>query len=100
MAMPFMVSTMPINTKPAAAALTSKAGSGREVQLKIWIGITVKGDITQSNRPAVVPSPRSLNGTGGRKAMKVSAPMVMIGAVSPIARARPMITPVRMPGIE
>ena len=32
--------------------------------------------------------------------MKVSAPMVMIGAVSPIARAMPMITPVRMPAEE
>ena len=27
----------------------------REVQLKIWIGITVKGDISQSNRPALTP---------------------------------------------
>ena len=32
--------------------------------------------------------------------MKVSAPMVMIGAVSPMARASPMITPVRMPPVE
>jgi len=44
MARAFIVSTMTISTKPAAAALISKAGSGREVQLKIWIGITVKGD--------------------------------------------------------
>ena len=39
-----------------------------------------------------------MTGLGGRKAMKVSAPMVMIGAVSPIARDRPTIEPVRMPG--
>ena len=32
--------------------------------------------------------------------MKVSAPMVMIGAVSPMARAMPMMTPVRMPADE
>ena len=32
--------------------------------------------------------------------MNVSAPIVMIGAVSPIARDMPMMTPVRMPGIE
>ena len=32
--------------------------------------------------------------------MNVSAPIVMMGAVSPIARDMPMITPVRMPGIE
>lgn len=31
--------------------------------------------------------------------MKVSAPIVMMGAVSPMARDRPMITPVRMPGM-
>jgi len=32
--------------------------------------------------------------------MKVSAPMVMMGAVSPMARAMPMITPVMMPAVE
>ena len=37
---------------------------------------------------------------GMSRAMNVSAPIVMIGAVSPIARAMPMITPVRMPAIE
>ena len=42
----------------------------------------------------------AVTGAGGRKAMNVSAPIVMIGAVSPIARDMPMITPVRMPGIE
>ena len=85
-----------MGTKPAAAALIWNASSGREVQLNIWIGITVNGENSQSNSPAG-GSPE--NGAGGRKAMKVSAPMVMIGAVSPIARARPMITPVRMPEV-
>ena len=32
--------------------------------------------------------------------MKLSAPIVMIGAVSPIARDRPRIMPVRMPPVE
>ena len=32
--------------------------------------------------------------------MNVSAPIVMIGAVSPIARDMPMITPVRIPAAE
>ena len=32
--------------------------------------------------------------------MKVKAPMVMIGAVSPMARASPMMTPVMIPGSE
>ena len=32
--------------------------------------------------------------------MNDSAPIVIIGAVSPIARDRPMIMPVRMPPVE
>ena len=50
-----------------------------------------------SNGRTAAASP--VNGNGGRKAMNVSAPMVMMGAVSPMARDRPMITPVRMPGM-
>src|SRR5262245_30066858 len=97
MAAPFMASVITTSTKPAAAALIWKAASGRDVQLNIWIGITVKGDISHSNdRKGGV----AVTGEGGRKAMKVSAPMVMIGAVSPMARAMPMITPVRMPAEE
>ena len=42
----------------------------------------------------------ALSGGVGRKAMKVSAPMVISGAVSPMARARPMMMPVMMPGSE
>src|SRR5687768_3758875 len=97
MASAFIVSVMKTRTKPAAAAFAWKAASGREVQLNIWIGITVKGDVSHS-KERNGGSARS--GAGGRKAMKVSAPMVMIGAVSPMARAMPMITPVRMPGAE
>jgi hypothetical protein len=41
-----------------------------------------------------------VTGDGGRKAMKESAPMVMIGAVSPMARESPRIRPVRMPPVE
>ena len=41
-----------------------------------------------------------VNGEFGRKAMNVSAPTVMIGAVYPIALDRPMMMPVRMPPIE
>lgn len=37
---------------------------------------------------------------GGKKAIKVNAPIVMIGAVSPIARAKPMIIPVKIPAAE
>ena len=99
MARAFMANTMTMSTKPAAAALTSKAGSGRDVQLKICIGMTVKGAMTQSNGPAMFPSGNEEKGAGGRKAMKVSAPKVTIGAVYPMARASPKMTPVRMPGI-
>src|SRR5687768_9659129 len=97
MASPFIRRVMITSTKPAAAALTWKAASGREVQLNIWIGITVKGEKSHSkDRKGGV----EVRGAGGRKAMKVSAPMVMIGAVSPMARAMPMMTPVRMPAEE
>src|SRR5439155_8805741 len=97
MATPFMASVMITSTKPAAAALTWKAASGREVQLNIWIGMTVKGDNSHSKE---MNGGSAFTGAGGRKAMKVSAPIVMIGAVSPMARAMPMITPVRMPAEE
>ncbi len=92
-----MVSVISTRMKPAAAALLRKAASGRDVQLNIWIGMTVKGANIQSNNPAG-GSPEK--GAEGRKAMKVSAPTVMIGAVSPIARAMPIITPVRIPALE
>src|ERR671915_202086 len=92
-----MASVMKTRTKPATAAFAWKAASGREVQLNIWIGITVKGDISHSND---TNGGSLVTGGGGRKAMKVSAPMVMIGAVSPIARAMPMMMPVRMPAEE
>ena len=41
-----------------------------------------------------------LTGEGGRKAMKVNAPIVITGAVSPIALAIPIITPVKIPPYE
>ena len=73
-----MASVMSTNTKPAAAAFCRKAASGREVQLNIWIGITVKGEVSHSNDRN---GGSAFNGEGGRNAMKVSAPMVMMGAV-------------------
>src|SRR5881394_196332 len=97
MARAFIASVIRTSTKPAAAAFWWNAASGREVQLNIWIGITVNGEKSQSND---TNGASALSGAGGRKAMKVSAPIVMIGAVSPIARAMPMITPVRMPADE
>ena len=47
-----MPSVMKTSTKLAAAAFWWKAGSGREVQLKIWMGITVNGEFSQSKSPA------------------------------------------------
>src|SRR3989441_222558 len=97
MARPFMASVISTRTKPAAAAFTWKAASGREVQLNIWIGITVNGENSHSKD---TNGGSAFSGAGGRKAMKVSAPMVMIGAVSPMARAMPMMMPVRIPAEE
>src|SRR5688572_31556574 len=57
--------------------------------------MTVKGEVNQL---------KSTNGNwgwigdGGRNAMKLSAPIVMMGAVSPMARDIPTIAPVRIPG--
>ena len=81
----------------AAAAFCWNAWSGRETQLKIWIGIAVNSllshsKLTNGNSPEM--------GEFGRKAMKLSAPIVMMGAVSPIARDRPRMRPVRMPPVE
>src|SRR3972149_3530467 len=97
MATAFMASVITMITTPAAAAVSRNPACGRDSQENIWIGSTVNGASNQSkdtNGGAVV------TGDGGRKAMKVSAPMVMIGAVSPMARALPMIMPVRRPAGE
>ena len=59
--------------------------------------MTVNGDRIQSNNPA---GGSPVKGTGGKKAIKVRAPMVMIGAVSPMALDKPIMTPVNMPGVE
>ena len=39
-------------------------------------------------------------GEEGKNAIKVNAPIVIIGAVSPIARAKPIMIPVKIPGAE
>ena len=43
-----MASVMNTSTNPAAAALCWNAASGREVQLNIWMGITVNGEVSHS----------------------------------------------------
>src|SRR5687768_6304966 len=96
MATAFIESVIRTSTIPAAAAFWWNAASGREVQLNIWIGITVNGDVSHSKERN---GGSACIGDGGRKAMNVSAPIVMIGAVSPMARAIPIMTPVMMPGV-
>src|SRR3546814_13454640 len=90
MAHAFIIRVIATSTTPAAAALTWNCGSGREIQLNIWIGITVNGDDSQSK---LMNGGAPVTIGGGRKAINVNAPMVMIGAVSPMARDSPMITP-------
>ena len=82
MAMEFMVSSTTSRTMIADAALVWKASCGREAQLKIWIGRTVK----RSNGPL------------GVKGTKSKAPIMISGAVSPMARERARMMPVIMPG--
>src|SRR5690606_12817197 len=69
-------------TTMAAAALLAKPCSGRDTQLKIWIGSTVNG----ASKPS------------GTKLTKARAPSTSSGAASPIARATERIAPVKMPG--
>ena len=87
---------MPSKMAPAAAAFDWNAGSGRDTQLNIWMGMTVKGSVSQVK---LTYGATSVSGGVGKKAMKASAPMVMSGAVSPMARDRPRIMPVRMPPV-
>src|ERR671912_962557 len=93
----FSDSVTKMSTSPAPAALTTKSWSGRDTQLNICIGSTAKGDHTHS---ADTKGGSACTGDGGRKAMKVSAPMVMSGAVSPMARESAMIMPVIVPPTE
>src|SRR3546814_19657685 len=79
----FIIRVIATSTTPAAAALTWNCGSGREIQLNIWIGITVNGDDSQSK---LMNGGATVTIGGGRKAINVHAQMVMIGAVSPMAR--------------
>lgn len=79
-----------------AAAFSWKPFCGREIQLKIWMGNVEKGEnnpfrLKYGNSPEM--------GKSGRKATYVSAPMVIKGAVSPIALERARIIPVIIPGI-
>ena len=46
----FMLSVSTSSTMPAAAALWWNSGSGREIQLNIWIGSTVNCDLSHSKR--------------------------------------------------
>src|ERR687896_2589234 len=97
MASAFMLSVRAMSTSPVAAALTWKSWVGLDTQLNIWIGRTVKGDMSHSNDRN---GASACTGGGGRKAMKVSAPMVTSGAVSPMARDMAMMTHVAMPPVE
>ena len=51
--------------------------------MNIWIGNTENGDHSHSNE---INGGCELTGSGGRNAINVSAPIVISGAVSPIAR--------------
>ena len=92
-----MARVITTNSRPAAAALLAKSSPGLETYANIWIGITVKGDINHSNE---IYGGWAVMGAGGKKAIKVRAPMVTMGAVSPIARLNASMTPVRMPAAE
>ncbi len=81
MAIPFNKNVRVKRTIIAAAAFTKKPSWGRDTQLKIWMGKTVKESV----------------GLAGTKGTYVSAPITINGAVSPIARDNANITPVKIP---
>src|SRR3546814_5967987 len=95
MAIRFIRNVITIRTRPVAAALMWKSLWGRESQLNICIGMTVKAEFSQSK---FRKGKSDCRGELGRKAMYVRAPIVMTGAVSPTARDNPTIEPVRIPG--
>src|ERR1044071_8459731 len=92
-----MIKVMPSRMAPAAAALAWNAWSGRDTQLNIWMGMAVNGSLSHFKE---MNGNSLCSGEDGRKAMKLKAPMVMMGAVSPMARDSPRIMPVRMPPVE
>ena len=83
MAVAFIDSSSNTSTRIPAAALAWKSSCGRDTQLKIWIGSTVNGDQIES----------------GANVANVTAPAMMSGAVSPIARDSARINPVKIPGV-
>src|SRR3546814_3073486 len=80
MAIRFIRNVITIRTRPVAAALMWKSLWGRESQLNICIGMTVKAEFSQSK---FRNGKSDCRGELGRKAMYVRAPIVMTGAVSP-----------------
>ena len=82
-AIAFMMTKKPSNTKIAAEVRETKPLSGLSAQLKICVGRAVAG----SNIPP------------GAAVMNAFIPMSNRGAVSPRAWARPIIVPVKMPGM-
>jgi hypothetical protein len=96
-AAPFMLRVITISTSPAAAALAWNSSPGRDTQLNIWIGRALNGENSHS---ADKNGGAEVIAAGGKNAMKVSAPIVIRGALSPIARDIAKITPVAIPPVE
>ena len=101
------VGTILVMIVTALAAIPIGIGAGiylEEYAAKNWLTALIEinianlaGDHSHSNE---IKGNSALTGASGKKAMKVRAPMVISGAVSPIARDNPIITPVRIPPME
>jgi hypothetical protein len=78
----FIVSKNTSRTIIPAAAIKWNSSCGLDIQLNIWIGIAVKGSFSDI----------------GVNAINVKAPIIIRGAVSPIALEIARIFPVRIPG--
>jgi hypothetical protein len=96
MATPFNPSVITSSTMLAAAAFEAKSLPGRDTQLNAWMGNTVNGS---DSHCMFTNGNFDCSSAAGWKAMNVSAPIVISGAVSPSAREMPMMTPVNTPGM-
>src|SRR4030095_8040601 len=97
MAMPFIARVITIRTKPVAAAFKWNSCCGLDTQLNIWMGMSLNGEKSHAKE---IKGNSALSGESGKNAIKVKAPMVIRGALSPMALDSAMMTPVKTPPME
>src|SRR3546814_14885036 len=97
MAIRFIRNVITIRTRPVAAALMWKSLWGRESQLNICIGMTVKAEFSQSK---FRNGKSDCRGELGRKAMYVRAPIVMTGDRKSVVEGKSVSVRVDLGGLR